>query len=133
MLSARELNKAFADSVGRVEVDLDGITSHRGYATEFRAMTKLEKRAFRKGLAQPRRSDIGVTADYGRNGPNSDNANWNDLYAATGAANNFRDIPTPSVRPTLVGGQPIGTPSASNRDAALEAIKQDLARSGKRF
>jgi len=113
MLSCNELNKAFADSVGKIEVDLDSVTPHRnrGYATGFYEMSKLEKRAFRKGLGRP---------------PESDNALSGGRIAATGATNDWRDQSAPSVRPTLVGGQPIGTPSGSNRDAALEAIKRAL-------
>jgi hypothetical protein len=120
MLGARELNKAFADSIGKVEVNLDGIEPHRGYASGFRAMTKLEKRAFRKGLTGPALNDIGTKP------PNSANANWNDVHADTGATNDWRDQSVPNVKPTLVGGQPIGAPPITDRDAALDAIKRAL-------
>ncbi len=122
MLAARELNKAFAESIGNFEVDLVRITRDRGLATGFRAMTTLEKRAYRKALTNPALNDVGTRP------PQSSNAQWDNARADDGAITNWPTDPVPSQRPTIVGGQPIGTPSDSNRDAALDAIKRALAK-----
>ena len=141
MLSAQELNKAFATDIGKLEV---GITlDTHGYATGFYPMTKVEKRGylrrdasnmhlsdaeFRKGLgsARPRTNDVGVTDSYGGGAPESLNGVSGGAIADTGAANDWHDQITPSVKATQVGTQFLGVPDASQRDAAVEAIKMAL-------
>ena len=72
--------------------------------------------------------DRAVTDNYGRGSPENRNGNWDDAHADTGATNDWHDQIVPSTKPTLVGGQPIGTPSTSQRDAAIDAIKRDLSK-----
>jgi hypothetical protein len=129
LLSANELNKAFASPPhGKRRpgaLDYDYKFDERG-----RVLSKrLNARYARKGLttARPRLNDIGVVTDnYGHGAPESLNSQWNNVHADTGAANNWRDIPVPSVRPTIVGSQNTATPSALTRDAAVDAIKRAL-------
>jgi hypothetical protein len=120
-----ELNKLFADQTR--EIDVDNIQRYGGYASRFRAMTKAERRAWKGlGTARPRANDTGVTDNYGHGAPESLNGQWNDVHAATGASNNFRDMAVPSERPTIIGSQTTATPSALTRDAAIDAIKRAL-------
>jgi hypothetical protein len=85
----------------------------------------------RKSLssARPRLNDLGVVhdgyADDGR-GPNSSNANWNNTRADDAATTNWPRDKEPSQGMTIVGGQVVGRPSDSNRDAAVDAIKNAL-------
>jgi len=60
--------------------------------------------------------------------PQSENGQWDSNHHNTGATNDWRNENEPTKKPTRVGGQVIGSPSATNRDAALDAIKRDLAR-----
>jgi hypothetical protein len=65
--------------------------------------------------------------------PPHDNDIDGGSIANTGASNNFRDQPSPNVKPTRIGNQIIGAPSRTNMQAAVDAIKQDLARGAKRM
>ena len=67
--------------------------------------------------------------------PQSRNAQWDNVHADTGATNNWNDEGTlgDTPKPTRIGGQVIGKPAQSNIDAALDAIKRDLARGAKRL
>jgi len=138
MLSARELTKAFAGGVGNLEVNLDEV------------ILPLRKRELRKLHAEGHRLVTAGRYEYefdgngivvskrlrkspalnavGTKPPESSNSVWNDVHADTGAANNWRDQPAPSQRTTLVGGQPIGTPPMTDRDAAVAAIKRALSK-----
>jgi hypothetical protein len=67
--------------------------------------------------------------------PNSSNGQWGGRIASTGAGNDWNDegtVGAAGATPARIGGQVIGTPSKSNMQAALDAIKQDLARGAKR-
>jgi hypothetical protein len=125
MLSVSELSKAFAEQVGRIEVDLDTLQPHRGYATGFRAMTAQE---LRKAAGRPRSNDTEVTDNYNHGAPESANSNWNSVHANTGAANDWHDQIAPSTKPARVAFHQFGTPGQSSRDDAIEAIKQDLSK-----
>jgi hypothetical protein len=135
-LTAGELNKHFA--ARRREVDIDGIANtpdadmRKGWdipSAQWNAMTPQERiRWVRKVKAGPRSSDREVTDNYGRGARENSNGNWDDTHANTGATNNFRDSPAPALRPTVVGGQVIGSPTMSQRDAAIDAIKRDLSK-----
>ena len=126
--SADELNKAFAEQAGRLEVDLDELEPYRGHATSFRSMTpqELRKRDLSK-LATPRRLDP-VTDNYNRGAPQSSNSQWNDVHANTGASNDWHDQIAPTTKPTRITFHQFGTPGRSSRDDAVEAIKQDLTK-----
>jgi hypothetical protein len=138
--SAREVSKAFADQVGRIEIDIDSITQDFGYATQVRAMTKAEKRAYRRDASNMHLSEaefrktlgkaFGAPSvhDVGTHPPQSNNSTWNDAQSDTGATNSFRDQPVPSNRPTLVGSQNTTTPNTTDRDAAIADIKKDLSK-----
>jgi hypothetical protein len=153
LLSANELNKAFAYRPSRDELDLpthraelrklyaDGHRTVKAgrYVYEFdgkgRVVSKTAADGMRRRVRQvlnkltsaaPRLSDRGVTDGYGRNAPESSNSNWNDVHADTGATNNWRDQPEPTTRPTIVGVQFLGVPDASQRNAAVDAIKRAL-------
>lgn len=68
--------------------------------------------------------------------PNSSNGQWGGATANTGAGNNWNDegtVGAAGAKPTRIGGQVIGTPSKTNMQAALDAIKQDMARGAKRM
>jgi hypothetical protein len=56
----------------------------------------------------------------------SDNALSGGVIVDTGASDNWHDQINPSVRPTMVGSQPLATPSMLTRDAAVDAIKMAL-------
>jgi hypothetical protein len=115
LLSAVELNKAFARDIGKVE--LGATLDVHGHATGFYPMTKAEKRNMRKGLSNPALNDIGTKPPQSRNGT------WNGGIANTGASNDWRDQSEPTLRPTMVGAQTTTTPSQLTRDAAVDAIK----------
>jgi hypothetical protein len=128
LLSANELNKSFSQAPPSKRrpsaLDYDYTFDERG-----RVLSKrLSARYAAKGLtsARPRLNDVGVTDGYGHGAPESLNSQWNDVHADTGATNNFRDMPVPSVRPTIVGSQTTATPSMLTRDAAIDAIKMAL-------
>lgn len=66
--------------------------------------------------------------------PRQDNdINDSTGIANTGATNNWHDQNSngDTPKPTRIGGQVIGTPSQSDMDAAVNAIKQDWARGAK--
>jgi hypothetical protein len=65
--------------------------------------------------------------------PQSANGQWDNVHADTGASNNFRDEQTAKPNTARLGGQLIGTPSKTNMQAAVDAIKEDLARGAKRM
>jgi hypothetical protein len=115
MLSPRELNKAFATTLTNPSLSA-------------RDLAKM----VRKGAAQSMRP-LDPINDHLDRGPNSSNAVWNDVHADTGASNDWRDQPTPSVEPTIVGAQTLVTPSALTRDAAVDAIKRALRQPKKAF
>lgn len=69
-----------------------------------------------------------MTDNYARTSPHSANGTWSGGTADTGASNNFRDQPAPAQRTAVVGGQFLGQPAMSDRDAAVAAIKKDLSR-----
>jgi hypothetical protein len=137
MLSVMEINKAFAaparKSVRTPTRDASDMHLSRSAGSlssaQWNSMTREQRRDyFSKGLgsARPRVNDIGVTDNYNRGAPESLNGQWNNTTGNTGAANNWHDIPVPSVRPTIVGSQTTATPSALTRDAAVDAIKRAL-------
>jgi hypothetical protein len=67
--------------------------------------------------------------------PPEDNDITNGGIANTGATNNWRDQTEmgETSRTARVGGQVIGVPSQTNMQAALDAIKKDLARPKRRL
>jgi hypothetical protein len=138
LLSANELNKAFSEQAGKLDVDLDELelplrnNDHgrsklrNGYATGFRPMAaqELRKLDLRKlTTAKPRANDRGVTDDYNRGAPESANGQWTDVHANTGATNDWHDQITPTTKPTRITFPQFGVPGRSTRDAAVDAIK----------
>jgi hypothetical protein len=145
--SAIELNKLFANRSGKRTVHLDEVelplrkrelselhaAGHRlvtagRYEYEFDAKGIVVSKSLRKGLttARPRLNDTNVHDNYNHGAPESLNGTWTDTHADTRAANNWRDIPVPSERPTVVGSQNTVTPNTTDRDAAVAAIKRAL-------
>jgi hypothetical protein len=134
MLSARELDKAFRETPltnpNISAADLSNIITNASIKKYGMRVSSDGRRIVRdlslaKGLttARPRLNDRGVTDDYGRGAPESRNGTWGGSTADTGASNDWRDQPAPSQRTAVVGGQFLGTPPMSDRDAAVAAIK----------
>lgn len=65
--------------------------------------------------------------------PQSSNAFWNEVTADAGTTGSWRDEILPITKPIRIGGQIIGAPSKSNMQAALDAVRQDVARGTKRL
>jgi len=66
--------------------------------------------------------------------PRSDNAQWDNRTAInTGATDDWNDEMPGEPTVTIIVGHRVGTPDPSNRNAAVDAIKQDLARGAKRM
>jgi hypothetical protein len=142
LLSVMEINKAFAArttparssarSASDMHLSRDEFLRKRARglsSAQWNSMTREQRRAyFSKGLgsARPRLNDVGVTDNYNHGAPESLNGQWNNVHADTGAVNDWRDIPVPSERPTIIGAQTTTTPSALTRDAAVDAIKRAL-------
>jgi hypothetical protein len=97
------------------------------------ACAKARKTCIEKTPGQPRRLDP-VNNQDPRSALQSSNGQWDNTHAATGAtetsSSDWRDDFTPP-KPTRLPFQVVGTPNRSNMDAALDAIKQDLARGAK--
>ncbi|MGA2366179.1 MAG: hypothetical protein ABSG12_11900 [Steroidobacteraceae bacterium] len=108
-----------AAALGRVKVDLPALVRGDLRKTpsgeQWRRMTPQERIAWaRKGVSLP--GEDTDTTDSG-------------AMPRTGASNNWRDeTDMGEVRTTRVAGQAIGIPSQNNMQAALDAIKKDLAR-----
>ena len=141
MLSVLEITKAFAAPASKRHVDIEielrkpgkvARTVNAGrYDYDFDAkgivLGKRLNARYAKGLTNPALNDIGAKP------PQSANGQWNGGIAATGATNDWRDQPEPTLRPTIVGSQPVATPSMLTRDAALDAIKFALRKPQKLF
>jgi hypothetical protein len=136
--SLDELNKAFSSPVrisprtpcrdaSNMHLTRDEFLSKRARSLssdQWNSMTQQQRRDyFSKGLTNPSLHDVGTPR-----GPQSSNSTWNDVHADTGASNNFRDQPVPSQRTSPFGAQTLDTPSTTDRDAAVAAVKKDLSR-----
>ncbi len=104
----------------------------RSTGQSIEVVSRIYHEELRKGTAKPRANDIEVHDNEPRR-PNSSNAQWDDVHADTGASNDWHDQITPKTKPTRLPFKVNGTPSKSNLDAAVDAIKQDMARSAKRM